>query len=138
MKGLVLILGHCFSHNSLNCFYILIRYHEIFFMVDTCQAQSMHQEFYSPNILSVGSSKVGEDSLSVSPLCSINVTIVVISSQLQFNLFHCRLFPSTKFASTHFCTCVKKSSMKVKYLDQEHNALSRGPNLDCLIRSPMH
>ncbi|CAB3983277.1 GPI-anchor transamidase-like [Paramuricea clavata] len=40
------------------------RYHEIFFMVDTCQAQSMHQEFYSPNILAVGSSKVGEDSLS--------------------------------------------------------------------------
>ncbi|XP_028408342.1 GPI-anchor transamidase-like [Dendronephthya gigantea] len=40
------------------------RYHEIFFMVDTCQAGSMHQQFYSPNILAVGSSKVGEDSLS--------------------------------------------------------------------------
>ena len=35
-------------------------------MVDTCQAQSMHLEFYSPNILAVGSSKIGEDSLSVS------------------------------------------------------------------------
>ena len=34
-------------------------------MVDTCQAQSMHRHFYSPNILAVGSSKVGEDSLSV-------------------------------------------------------------------------
>lgn len=34
-------------------------------MVDTCQAQSMHLEFYSPNILAVGSSNVGEDSLSV-------------------------------------------------------------------------
>jgi len=40
------------------------RYHEIFFMVDTCQSQSMFQLFYSPNILAVGSSHVGEDSLS--------------------------------------------------------------------------
>ncbi|KAL5011339.1 hypothetical protein ScPMuIL_009890 [Solemya velum] len=41
-----------------------MRYHEIFFMVDTCQAESMFQKFYSPNILAVASSKVGEDSLS--------------------------------------------------------------------------
>lgn len=40
------------------------RYHEIFFMIDTCQAESMFLKFYSPNILSVASSKVGEDSLS--------------------------------------------------------------------------
>ncbi|KAJ8300067.1 hypothetical protein KUTeg_021586, partial [Tegillarca granosa] len=33
------------------------RYHEIFFMIDTCQAESMFQKFYSPNILSVASSK---------------------------------------------------------------------------------
>merc|ERR1712241_765535 len=40
------------------------RYHEIFFMIDTCQAASMFQKFYSPNILAVASSLVGEDSLS--------------------------------------------------------------------------
>jgi phosphatidylinositol glycan class K len=40
------------------------RYHEVFYMVDTCQAQSMFQLFYSPHILAVGSSHVGEDSLS--------------------------------------------------------------------------
>jgi len=40
------------------------RYHELFYMVDTCQSQSMFQLFYSPNILAVGSSHVGEDSLS--------------------------------------------------------------------------
>lgn len=42
------------------------RYHELFFMIDTCQAESMFQKFYSPNILAVASSRVGEDSLSVS------------------------------------------------------------------------
>ncbi|XP_030753418.1 putative GPI-anchor transamidase [Sitophilus oryzae] len=40
------------------------RYHEVFFMIDTCQAASMYERFYSPNILAVGSSMVGEDSLS--------------------------------------------------------------------------
>ncbi|XP_064616910.1 GPI-anchor transamidase-like [Liolophura sinensis] len=40
------------------------RYHELFFMIDTCQAASMFQRFYSPNILAVSSSLVGEDSLS--------------------------------------------------------------------------
>ncbi len=48
-------------------------------MVDTCQAQSMHQQFYSPNILAVGSSKVGEDSLSVSQ-------VVVMKCQTNFSL----------------------------------------------------
>ena len=42
------------------------RYNQILFMVDSCQAESMYQQFYSPNILGVASSKVGEDSLSVS------------------------------------------------------------------------
>ena len=40
------------------------RYNEIFFMIDTCQAASMFEKFYSPNILAVASSLVGEDSLS--------------------------------------------------------------------------
>ncbi|KAK7584166.1 hypothetical protein V9T40_005129 [Parthenolecanium corni] len=40
------------------------KYHEIFFMIDTCQAASMYEKFYSPNILAMASSLVGEDSLS--------------------------------------------------------------------------
>lgn len=34
-------------------------------MIDTCQAASMYEKFYSPNILAVASSLIGEDSLSV-------------------------------------------------------------------------
>ncbi|XP_026479323.1 putative GPI-anchor transamidase [Ctenocephalides felis] len=40
------------------------RYNELFFMIDTCQAASMYEKFYSPNILAVASSLLGEDSLS--------------------------------------------------------------------------
>ncbi|CAG8529555.1 8842_t:CDS:2, partial [Paraglomus brasilianum] len=40
------------------------RYHEILFMIDTCQANTMYGQIYSPNILSTGSSKLGENSYS--------------------------------------------------------------------------
>nr|CAG4644018.1 EOG090X07K0 [Lepidurus arcticus] len=40
------------------------RYNEILLIVDTCQAASMYQRLYSPNIIAIGSSLVGEDSLS--------------------------------------------------------------------------
>lgn len=40
------------------------RYNEILLITETCQAESMGMKLYSPNILSIGSSKVGEDSLS--------------------------------------------------------------------------
>lgn len=41
-----------------------LRYHELLFIIDTCQAASMFQKFYSPNLIGIASSKVGEDSLS--------------------------------------------------------------------------
>jgi phosphatidylinositol glycan class K len=51
------------------------RYNEIFFMIDTCQANTMYSKLYSPNILATGSSQLGENSYSVrhspSPLRSL-------------------------------------------------------------------
>ncbi|CDH53518.1 er membrane glycoprotein subunit of theglycosylphosphatidylinositol transamidase complex [Lichtheimia corymbifera JMRC:FSU:9682] len=40
------------------------RYHEMFFMIDTCQANTMYSKIYSPNILATGSSMLGESSYS--------------------------------------------------------------------------
>jgi len=40
------------------------RYHEILFMIDTCQANTLFTQFYSPNIISIGSSAKGENSYS--------------------------------------------------------------------------
>lgn len=42
------------------------RYNEILFMIDTCQANTLYTQFYSPNILAIGSSRKGENSYSVS------------------------------------------------------------------------
>ncbi|NXR97624.1 GPI8 transamidase, partial [Oxylabes madagascariensis] len=41
------------------------RYNELLFIIDTCQGASMYERFYSPNIMALASSQVGEDSLSV-------------------------------------------------------------------------
>ncbi len=44
----------------------IFRYNEMLIITDTCQAESMGAEVYSPNVLTIGSSRVGEDSLAVS------------------------------------------------------------------------
>ena len=53
-------------------------------MIDTCQAESLFQKFYSPNILAVASSKVGEDSLSVITILDLIVTHARISTHWVF------------------------------------------------------
>jgi glycosylphosphatidylinositol transamidase (GPIT) subunit GPI8 len=47
------------------------RYHEILFMIDTCQANTMYSKLYSPNILASGSSELDESSYSVYPPYSL-------------------------------------------------------------------
>lgn len=40
------------------------RYHELLFMVDTCQANTLYSRIYSPNVLATGSSEKGQNSYS--------------------------------------------------------------------------
>lgn len=52
------------------------RYNEILFIVDTCQAESMATELHSPNIIAIGSSKIGQDSLSHHGDSTIGVYVI--------------------------------------------------------------
>ncbi|KAI6116310.1 peptidase C13 family-domain-containing protein [Pisolithus croceorrhizus] len=52
------------------------RYNEIFFMIDTCQANTMYSQFYSPNILATGSSEIGENSYSHENDNDIGVSVI--------------------------------------------------------------
>ena len=52
------------------------RYNEILFIVDTCQAESMSAKLHSPNIIGIGSSKIGQDSLSHHGDSSIGVYVI--------------------------------------------------------------
>ncbi|KAG6908428.1 hypothetical protein DXG01_004653 [Tephrocybe rancida] len=51
-------------------------YNEIFFMIDTCQANTMYSKFYSPNILATGSSRLGENSYSYENDNDIGVAVI--------------------------------------------------------------
>ncbi|KAJ3259804.1 glycosylphosphatidylinositol anchor biosynthesis [Boothiomyces macroporosus] len=52
------------------------RYHELLFMIDTCQAASMYTKIYSPNILSAASAKSGEPSYSHHADNDIGVAVI--------------------------------------------------------------
>lgn len=52
------------------------RYNEIFFMIDTCQANTMYEKFYSPNILGVGSSRIEESSYSHHSDMDVGVAVI--------------------------------------------------------------
>ncbi|KAF6110689.1 phosphatidylinositol glycan anchor biosynthesis class K [Phyllostomus discolor] len=52
------------------------RYNELLFIIDTCQGASMYERFYSPNIMALASSQVGEDSLSHQPDPAIGVHLM--------------------------------------------------------------
>ncbi|EGV93587.1 GPI-anchor transamidase [Cricetulus griseus] len=55
---------------------ITSRYNELLFIIDTCQGASMYERFYSPNIMALASSQVGEDSLSHQPDPAIGVHLM--------------------------------------------------------------
>lgn len=63
---------------------MLSRYHEILFMIDTCQANTMYSRFYSPNIIATGSSEL--DQSSYSHHADNDVGVAVIDRYTYYNL----------------------------------------------------
>lgn len=60
-------------------------------MIDTCQANSMYSQLYSPNVFAVGSSNVGENSYSVESFFSMSRSItflVFYLKKLIWNMQH--------------------------------------------------
>jgi GPI-anchor transamidase subunit K len=60
------------------------RYHEILFMIDTCQANTMYSKIYSPNIIATGSSEI--DQSSYSHHADNDVGVAVIDRYTYYNL----------------------------------------------------
>ncbi|KAH0556062.1 glycosylphosphatidylinositol anchor biosynthesis [Trichoglossum hirsutum] len=60
------------------------RYHEMFFMIDTCQANTMYSKLYSPNIIATGSSAI--DQSSYSHHADNDVGVAVIDRYTYYNL----------------------------------------------------
>jgi phosphatidylinositol glycan class K len=62
----------------------ITRYHEMLFMIDTCQANTMYSKFYSPNIIATGSSEI--DQSSYSHHADNDVGVAVIDRYTYYNL----------------------------------------------------
>lgn len=60
------------------------RYHEILFMIDTCQANTMYTKFTAPNVIATGSSEI--DQSSYSHHADQDVGVAVIDRYTYFNL----------------------------------------------------
>lgn len=60
------------------------RYHELLFMIDTCQANTMYTKLYSPNIIATGSSEL--DQSSYSHHADNDVGVAVIDRYTYYNL----------------------------------------------------
>lgn len=71
------------NHRAIS-FLTLNRYHELLFMVDTCQANTMYSKFYSPNIIATGSSEI--DQSSYSHHADNDVGVAVIDRYTYYNL----------------------------------------------------
>ncbi|KAK1082215.1 glycosylphosphatidylinositol anchor biosynthesis [Friedmanniomyces endolithicus] len=75
------------SHDLADAFeqmYEKKRYHELLFMIDTCQANTMYTEFYSPGIVATGSS--AKDQSSYSHHADQDVGVAVIDRWTYYNL----------------------------------------------------
>lgn len=76
-KVCAIVLGYC-TLLTMN------RYHELLFMIDTCQANTMYSKFYSPNIIATGSSEI--DQSSYSHHADNDVGVAVIDRYTYYNL----------------------------------------------------
>lgn len=76
--------GVCLETVHADKWWLCGRYHEMLFMVDTCQANTMYSRFYSPNIIATGSSEI--DQSSYSHHADNDVGVAVIDRYTYYNL----------------------------------------------------
>lgn len=84
------------------------RYNEILLITETCQAESMAQQLYSPNIIGIGSSKIGEDSLSHHGDPTIGVYVIDRYTYYALEFLETVHSNSSKTLSSFLEVCPKK------------------------------
>ena len=70
---------HCPTPATITTHTYTTRYHEIFFMIDTCQAASMYKQFSkekTPNIIAAASSRTGQNSYSHHTDTELGVAVI--------------------------------------------------------------
>ncbi|CAG2162806.1 unnamed protein product, partial [Oppiella nova] len=96
------------------------RYNEVLLIVDTCQAESLSQKIYSPNILSIGSSKVGEDSLSHHGDPTIGVYVIDRYTYYALEFLEKVQINSQKTLGQFMAVCPKRVCISTVSVNTEH------------------
>ncbi|KRZ43804.1 putative GPI-anchor transamidase, partial [Trichinella pseudospiralis] len=84
------------------------RYHELMLIVDTCQAASMYQKIYSPNVIALGSSMIGEDSLSHHLDSTLGVYMIDRYTYYALGFLQ-SVWPNSNRTLAEFLACCPKS-----------------------------
>lgn len=84
------------------------RYNEILLITESCQAESMGQKLYSPNIIAIGSSKIGEDSLSHHGDPTIGVYVIDRYTFYALEFLETVAINSTKSLAAFFAICPRR------------------------------
>ena len=64
------------------------RYKNLFFVIETCQANTLYNRFRSPNILALGAAKKGQNSLSRDSSPEVGVSLIDRFTYEVLNFFH--------------------------------------------------
>ncbi|KRX99189.1 putative GPI-anchor transamidase [Trichinella pseudospiralis] len=83
-------------------------YHELMLIVDTCQAASMYQKIYSPNVIALGSSMIGEDSLSHHLDSTLGVYMIDRYTYYALGFLQ-SVWPNSNRTLAEFLACCPKS-----------------------------
>ncbi|KRY77757.1 putative GPI-anchor transamidase, partial [Trichinella pseudospiralis] len=89
-------------------FRVFFRYHELMLIVDTCQAASMYQKIYSPNVIALGSSMIGEDSLSHHLDSTLGVYMIDRYTYYALGFLQ-SVWPNSNRTLAEFLACCPKS-----------------------------
>jgi len=95
------------------------RYNEILLITETCQAESMAQKLYSPNILGIGSSKIGEDSLSHHGDPTIGVYIIDRYTYYAIEFLDTVNATNSKSLSSFLSVCPKRQCVSTVTVRQD-------------------
>ena len=96
------------------------RYNEVLFIVDTCQAESLSQKIYSPNILAIGSSKVGEDSLSHHGDPTIGVYVIDRYTYYALEFLEKVQMDNKKSLAQFLSVCPKRVCISTVSVNKDH------------------
>lgn len=106
------------------------RYRELLLMADTCQAATLAKHLYSPRVLALGSSALGEPSWSYHPDADVGLTVIDRFTHFTLDFLE-RVRPGTPSGNATLAQLLGSYS-------REQLRSTATPRLDLFTHRPLH